>query len=98
MEGAREPREVALDADWPREWSTCPSSGCRPSIGSNYQPDNAMLAVAGKFDPGRAIQLIEAKFASIPRPTRTGAAEIFATYTRSTTSMRLIDPSRSHSQ
>ena len=20
MEGAREPREVALDADWPREW------------------------------------------------------------------------------
>ncbi len=46
-----------------------------------YQPDNAMLTVAGKFDPGRAIQLIEAKFGSIPRPARTGAAEIFATYT-----------------
>ena len=46
-----------------------------------YQPDNAMLIVAGKFDPGRALQLIEEKFGSIPRPSRMGASEIFATYT-----------------
>src|SRR5207244_3482038 len=46
-----------------------------------YQPDNAMLIVAGKFDPGRALQLIEDKFGSIPHPSRMGASEIFATYT-----------------
>lgn len=46
-----------------------------------YQPDNAMLVVAGKFDPARALQLIEEKFGHIPPPTRTGASEIFATYT-----------------
>jgi zinc protease len=41
-----------------------------------YQPDNAMLVVAGKFDPGRALDLIEDKFGSIPRPTSIGASEI----------------------
>jgi zinc protease len=36
-----------------------------------YQPDNAVLLVAGKFDPARTLQLIADNFGSIPRPTRT---------------------------
>jgi len=35
-----------------------------------YQPDNAVLVVAGKFDPDRALRLIEDKFGRIPRPVR----------------------------
>jgi zinc protease len=36
-----------------------------------YQPDNAMLVVAGKFDEARMLQLVEEKFGRIPRPART---------------------------
>jgi zinc protease len=36
-----------------------------------YQPDNAVLLVAGKFDPDKALALVNAKFGPIPRPTRT---------------------------
>ncbi len=36
-----------------------------------YQPDNAMLVVAGKFDEAEALQLIEKYFGAIPRPKRT---------------------------
>lgn len=36
-----------------------------------YQPDNAMLVVAGKFDQARALALVEEKFGRIPRPART---------------------------
>ena len=36
-----------------------------------YQPDNAILVVAGKFDPAKTLALIEKKFGSIPRPKRT---------------------------
>ncbi len=36
-----------------------------------YQPDNAMLIVAGKFDPRKALQLINETFGAIPRPERT---------------------------
>lgn len=36
-----------------------------------YQPDNAVLLVAGKFDPARTLAGIQARFGSIPRPTRT---------------------------
>jgi zinc protease len=36
-----------------------------------YQPDNAVLIVAGKFDPAKTLQLISEKFGSIPRPERT---------------------------
>jgi zinc protease len=36
-----------------------------------YQPDNAVLVVAGKFDPENTLALIQAKFGSIPKPTRT---------------------------
>ena len=46
-----------------------------------YQPDNAILVVAGRFDPERALDLVVEKFGSIPRPDRTGANQLFPTYT-----------------
>lgn len=46
-----------------------------------YQPDNAILVVAGKFDESEALRLIEEKFGRIPRPDRTGANVIYPTYT-----------------
>jgi len=42
-----------------------------------YQPDNAMLIVAGKFDPKKAVQLIQQYFGAIPKPER----ELDRTYT-----------------
>ena len=36
-----------------------------------YQPDNAVLLVAGKFDPAKTLALVNATFGPIPRPTRT---------------------------
>jgi len=36
----------------------------------NYQPDNAVLMIAGNFDEQRALALVQEKFASIPRPPR----------------------------
>ena len=42
-----------------------------------YQPDNAVLVVAGAFDRERALELIHERFGSIPRPSR----ELPATYT-----------------
>ena len=35
-----------------------------------YQPDNATLIVAGKFEPARVLQWIGASFGKIPKPTR----------------------------
>ena len=35
-----------------------------------YQPDNAWLLVAGKFDPARTLTLIDETFSATPRPTR----------------------------
>jgi zinc protease len=35
-----------------------------------YQPDNCMLVIAGKFDPAKAIQLVERHFGKLPKPTR----------------------------
>ncbi len=35
-----------------------------------YQPDNAMLVVAGKFDEAKTLQLIAENFGKIPRPAR----------------------------
>lgn len=43
-----------------------------------YQPDNAVLIVAGKFDPSATLQLIAEKFGAIPRPQRT----LIGTYTQ----------------
>ena len=42
-----------------------------------YQPDNAMLVVAGQFDPEQALQLVAEHFGSIPKPQR----ELDKTYT-----------------
>jgi zinc protease len=36
-----------------------------------YQPDNAMLVVAGKFDVEKTLAKINGQFGSIPKPTRT---------------------------
>ena len=47
-----------------------------------YQPDNAVLIVAGKFATDFALDLIKEKFGAIPRPDRTGANKIYPTYTR----------------
>ena len=35
-----------------------------------YQPDNAVLLVAGKFDPANTLALIRKVFGAIPKPTR----------------------------
>ena len=36
-----------------------------------YQPDNAVLLIAGKFDEAKALQLIAKQFGAIPKPKRT---------------------------
>src|SRR5688572_475423 len=63
-----------------------------------YQPDNAVLVVAGKFDPARTLALIETKFGRIPRPKRTLEAGnmIFQTYTTEPTQdgMRYVEVKR----
>jgi zinc protease len=48
-----------------------------------YQPDNAVLVVAGKFDPAKTLRLIETKFGAIPKPERSLAKGnlIHQTYT-----------------
>jgi zinc protease len=38
---------------------------------SHYQPDNAVLVVAGRFEEARALGLIAKTFGAIPKPTRT---------------------------
>ncbi|OGR67917.1 MAG: pseudouridine synthase [Elusimicrobia bacterium GWB2_63_16] len=35
-----------------------------------YQPDNAVLVVAGAFDPAKTLALVKKKFGGIPRPKR----------------------------
>ena len=49
-----------------------------------YQPDNAVLVVAGKFAEAKTLRLIEQKFGSIPRPARSLAKGnlLYPTYTR----------------
>ena len=46
-----------------------------------YQPDNAVLVVAGAFQSERALELIAEKFGPIPQTDRTGANQLFETYT-----------------
>ena len=43
-----------------------------------YQPDNAVLVIAGDFDPAQALAAVQASFGTLPRPTRT----LPVTYTR----------------
>ena len=40
-----------------------------------YQPDNAVLTVAGKFDQQQALKWIATSFGSLPKPTRKLAAQ-----------------------
>ena len=49
-----------------------------------YQPDNAVLVVAGKFDEAKTLRLIEQKFGRIPKPARSLAKGnlLYPTYTR----------------
>lgn len=46
-----------------------------------YQPDNAMLVVAGAFDEREALELVVEKFGRIPRPERSGENVLYPTYT-----------------
>jgi zinc protease len=48
-----------------------------------YQPDNAVLTIAGKFDLNRTLALISQKFGAIPKPVRAldRGNMIFPTYT-----------------
>ncbi len=52
-----------------------------------YQPDNALLVVAGKFDEAAALRLIEQKFGRIPKPVRSleRGNLLFASYTQEPT-------------
>lgn len=46
-----------------------------------YQPDNAMLVVAGKFDPAKTLGWVQESFGAIPKPAR----KLMPTYTEEPT-------------
>ncbi|MCX4243918.1 M16 family metallopeptidase [Paraliomyxa miuraensis] len=48
-----------------------PVSALRAFYEKYYQPDNAVLVVAGAFEAKRALELVQECFATIPRPQRT---------------------------
>ena len=50
-----------------------------------YQPDNALLVVAGNFDRDQALELIAEKFGALQRPERVGGNILYPTYTREPT-------------
>ena len=52
-----------------------------------YQPDNALLVIAGKFDEAKTLSLVNRKFGPIPRPVRRldRGNLLFTTYTREPT-------------
>jgi zinc protease len=50
-----------------------------------YQPDNAMLVVAGNFDAEEALDLVVEKFAGLEAPERVGSNILYPTYTREPT-------------
>ncbi len=49
-----------------------------------YQPDNAVLTIAGKFDPTTTLAKVQRLFGAIPKPVRAldRGNMLFATYTR----------------
>ncbi len=47
-----------------------PAANLRRFYEEHYQPDNALLVVAGKFDPSRTLESVLEHFGAIPRPTR----------------------------
>lgn len=52
-----------------------------------YQPDNAMVVVAGKFDEAQALSLVADRFGRIPKPVRSleKGNLLFASYTQEPT-------------
>lgn len=46
-----------------------------------YQPDNAMLVVAGRFDPETALELVQEKFGVLEAPVRERDMILWPTYT-----------------
>jgi zinc protease len=50
-----------------------------------YQPDNAMLVIAGNFDEQAALDLVVEKFGAVPRPERNGDDILYPTYTEEPT-------------
>ncbi len=42
-----------------------------------YQPDNAVLVIAGKFDEAKTLGWIQETFGAIPKPTRTLTADVY---------------------
>ncbi len=54
-----------------------PADSLRAFYKKFYQPDNAMLVVAGKFDERKALEYINKYFGALPRPER----KLPATYT-----------------
>lgn len=46
-----------------------------------YQPDNAVLVVAGNFEEDVALDMISELFGRIPAPDRSGANQLYPTYT-----------------
>ncbi len=55
-----------------------PFENLRAFYSRYYQPDNAVVVVAGKFDPDKTLELIARYFGAIPRPTRVLAREYTA--------------------
>ena len=47
-----------------------PAPALRGFYEKYYQPDNAVLVVAGKFEPKQALDLVNRTFGAIPRPAR----------------------------
>ncbi|MBS0320593.1 MAG: insulinase family protein [Proteobacteria bacterium] len=47
-----------------------PFASLRAFYAKYYQPDNAVLVVAGKFDPQHTLDLVAKYFGPLPRPTR----------------------------
>ena len=57
---------------------TSTSSGCRRSTRMYYQPDNAVLIVAGKFDPKPTLDLIAKYFGADPQAGARAAGDLHA--------------------
>lgn len=48
-----------------------PAKNLKAFYQTYYQPDNAMLVIAGDFEPDEALELVEKHFGAIPKPDRT---------------------------
>ncbi|HEX3928217.1 MAG TPA: pitrilysin family protein [Gemmatimonadales bacterium] len=46
-----------------------------------YEPDNAVLVIAGRFVPATALAMVQQTFGVVPRPRRTGDMRLWSTYT-----------------